>query len=119
MPRSMTKSRGAVLAGVFLVGAAIALFLALAIGRSSGTTVFTPKAAAAETESAADSPGVGANSYDAWQSAIRTYPANAIPPAVVARAKATFERIAKRDAQLRLHGRSFFAGGGSWSQYGP
>jgi hypothetical protein len=55
---------------------------------------------------------------EAYRSAIRTYPATAIPPAVVARAQATFARIATRDARLRLHGRSFLSGA-QWQQYGP
>ena len=118
MPRSITKSRGVVLAGMFLVGAAIALFLALTIGRSSGTTIFAPKAAAAETESAVDSPGLGPAGYEAYRQAVRTYPANVIPPGVVAHARATFMRIVKRDARLRLQGRSFFSGA-HWQQYGP
>ncbi len=119
MPRSMTKSRVVVLTGVFLVGAMLTLFLTLLMARSSGTTVYTPKAAAAETESAADSPGLGPANAAAFESAMRTYPANAIPPAVVARAQATFARIAKRDARLRAQGRSFLGNGGNWKQYGP
>ncbi|HSC51004.1 MAG TPA: hypothetical protein VLD16_12145, partial [Gaiellaceae bacterium] len=116
----MTKSRVVVVTGVFLVGATLALFLTLLLAKSSGTTIYTPKAAAAETESAADSPGLGPATAEAYQSAIRTYPANAIPPAVVARARATFARIAKRDARLRAHGRSFaWSNGPQWHQYGP
>ncbi len=37
-------------------------------------------------------PNVG---FEAYRAAARTYPANAIPPAVVAKAKATFEKIAQ------------------------
>ena len=119
MPRSMTKSRVVVLSGVFLVGAALALVLTLLMARSSGTTVYSPKAAAAETESAAESPGIGPNAYEAYMSAARTYPATAIPTAVVKRAQLTFGRIAKRDARaIRLHGRSFL-GSTMWQQVGP
>jgi hypothetical protein len=62
--------------------------------------------------------------YEAYRSAARTYPANTIPPAVVARAKATFNRIAKRDAKLRAklrarHARGFLAAGPKWHLYGP
>ena len=120
MPSSMTKSRVVVITGVFLVGATLALFLTLLLAKSSGTTIYTPKAAVSETESAVDTPGLGPASAAAWESAIRTYPANAIPPAVVARAQATFARIAKRDARLRASGRSFLWNNGPpWHQYGP
>src|SRR5690242_1320699 len=119
MPRSMTKSRVVVVTGVFLVGATLALFLTLLLAKSSGTTIYTPKAAAAETESAADTPGLGPASGAAWESAVRTYPANAISPAIVAKAQATFTRIAKRDARLRATGRSFLWNGPQWRQYGP
>jgi len=119
MPSSMTKSRVVVITGVFLVGATLALFLTLLLAKSSGTTIYTPKAAVSETESAVDTPGLGPANAAAWESAIRTYPANAIPPAVVARAQATFTRIAKRDARLRAQGRSFLGDGGNWTQYGP
>ncbi|HXU04751.1 MAG TPA: hypothetical protein VN903_27500, partial [Polyangia bacterium] len=116
----MTKSRVVVLTGLFLVGAMLTLFLTLFMAKSSGTTIYKPKAAAAETESAADTPGLGPASAAAWESAIRTYPANAIPPAVVARAQATFARIAKRDARLQAHGRTFLWNNGPpWHQYGP
>ncbi|HET7759555.1 MAG TPA: hypothetical protein VFK62_06490 [Gaiellaceae bacterium] len=116
----MTKSRVVVVTGVFLVGATMALFLTLLLAKSSGTTIYTPKAAAAETESAVDTPGLGPASGAAWESAIRTYPANAISPAVVAKAQATFARIANRDARLRATGRSFlWSNGPQWQQYGP
>src|SRR5689334_15349589 len=120
MPRSMTKSRVVVVTGVFLVGATLALFLTLFLAKSSGTTIYTPKAGPAETESAVDTPGLGPASAAAWESAMRTYPANAIPTAVVARAQATFARIANRDARLRASGRSFlWSNGPQWHQYGP
>src|SRR5436305_9002986 len=117
----MTRPRITVLTGIFLVATAMALFLVLLTARSSGHGIFVPKAgAAADPDSAAARPGSGANNFEAWQSAIRTYPANVIPPAVVAHAKATFTRIAKRDARLiKLHGRSFLDDEGHWSQYGP
>ena len=119
MPRSMTKSRVAVLTGVFLVGATLALFLALFMARSSGTTVFTPKAASTGNESAEQQPGIGPNGYEAYLQASRTYPATAIPTAVVARAKATFVRIAKRDAKLRKAHSKSFLWSNQWKLLGP
>src|SRR5690242_21633674 len=97
----MTRPRNSVLAGIFLVVAALTLFLVMLTARSSGHGLFVPKAGAAgDPDSAAATPGSGANTYDAWQSAIRTYPANVIPQSVVQREKTTFSRIAKRDARL-------------------
>ena len=114
----MTRSRISVLTGIFLVAGALTLFLVLLTARSSGTGVFTPKSGAAG-DSAEAAAGLGPTSYEAYLSAERTYPATAIPPSVVARAKATFGRIAKRDARLmRVHGRSFL-GTSTWKLLGP
>src|SRR5919197_2988935 len=52
-------------------------------------------------------------------SAARAYPAKTIPPAVVARAKATFKRIAKADTRRLRHGRHFLGDGQQWRLYGP
>jgi hypothetical protein len=119
----MTRSRISVLSGIFLVAAALTLLLVLLTARSSGTQVFTPKAGA-DADSAAATPGLGPTSYEAYLQAARTYPANVIPPRIVARAKATFNRIAQADARrrarlARLHGRSFLGAGRKWKQYGP
>ena len=114
----MTRSRTSVLTGIFLVAGALTLFLVLLTARSSGTGVFTPKSGAAG-DSAEAVAGLGPTSFEAYLSAERTYPATAIPPSVVARAKATFARIAKRDARLlRVHGRSFL-GTDTWKLLGP
>jgi hypothetical protein len=117
----MTRTRISALTGIFILAGLLTLFLVLLTARSSGHGIFVPKAgAAADPDSAAATPGMGANTYDAWQAAIRAYPAATIPPAIAARAQATFNRIAKRDAKLaKVHGRSFFGTGGPWTQYGP
>jgi hypothetical protein len=115
----MTKSRVVVLAGVFLVGATLALFLALFMAKSSGTTVFTPKAASTENESAEAMPGLGPNTYEAYLQAARTYPASSIPQTIVARAKQTFTRIAKRDAKLRKAHSLSFLWSNQWKLLGP
>jgi hypothetical protein len=120
----MTRSRTSVLTGIFLVAGALTLFLVLLTAKSSGKGVYTLKAGAVDPDSAAAKPGLGPTSFEAYQSAMRTYPAASISPAVVARAKATFTHIARADARhraqlVRLHGRSFLAAGPKWKQYGP
>jgi len=52
---------------------------------------------------------------EAYKSASRTYPADLIPPAMVANARATFEQIAAVDAKTGDTG----AKGHSWKFYGP
>jgi hypothetical protein len=115
----MTRSRTSVLTGIFLVAGALTLFLVLLTARSSGTGVFTPKSGASG-DSAEALAGLGPTAFEAYQSAMRTYPAASISPQVVAREKTTFNRIAKQTARLvKLHGRSFLATDGRWHQYGP
>jgi hypothetical protein len=119
----MTRTRTSVLgATFFLLAGAVALTLVLLTGRSSGANQVKLRlgagvAGAASKENAAGEGPVG--SYEAYLSAARTYPAGGIPPAVVARAKATFGRIAKRDAFMAKHGRRFLSDDGKWEQYGP
>jgi len=104
----MTRTRTSLLtASFFMLAGALALALVLMTAKSSGSSrPFVSKAGG----EAGDTPGEVANhegptSYDAYMSAARTYPARAIPPAVVARAKTTFNRIAKADARRLRHGR--------------
>jgi hypothetical protein len=124
----MTRSRTTVLTGtVFLLAAAVALTLVFLTGRSSGGNQLQLRLGAgnagllSKETTAGEGPAAG---YEAYRSAARTYPANTISPAIVARAKATFGRIAKRDARLRAsqrarHLRSFLWGGPKWHLYGP
>ena len=116
----MTRTRTSVLAATFLLAGALALFLVLLTGKSSSSGFKPSKLGAAESTEA-DSPGLRVNSYDAYLAAARTYPANVIPPAIAARAKATFNRIARRDARLLRTGRHFAWAddGGQWRLYGP
>lgn len=68
-----------------------------------------------ESKFVADTPGEGpAATYDAYLSAERTYPANVIPPAVVAKEKRTFDGI---DQQGEQEGDS--SGNNQWHPYGP
>ena len=115
----MTRSRTSVLTGIFLLAGALTLFLVLMTARSSGTGLYTPKSGASG-DSAEALAGLGPTAFEAYQSAMRTYPAASISPQVVAREKTTFNRIAKQTARLvKLHGRSFLATDGRWHQYGP
>jgi len=64
----------------------------------------------------ATTPGEGpVGGWEAYLAASRTYPADVIPPAVVANAKATFEQIAAGDAKSGDPG----AKGHKWNFYGP
>jgi hypothetical protein len=115
----MTRTRTSVVGATFLLLAAtLALFLVLMTGKSSSGSSFIPKLnkTGTETETAGEGPRMN---YEAYIAASRTYPANQIPPAIVARAKATFNRIARRDARLAKHGRRFTADDGKWRLYGP
>ena len=119
----MTRTRTSVLgATFFLLAGALALALVLFTGRSSGGNQLQLKlgAGAVGQMSKETKAGEGpAGGYEAYRSAARTYPANVIPPAIVARAKATFSRIAKRDARLAKSGRRFQSADAKWRQYGP
>jgi hypothetical protein len=124
----MTRTRTTALTGtLFLLAAAVALTLVFLTGRSSGGNQVQLKLGAGSAGLVSKEGKVGegpAGGYEAYRSAARTYPANTIPPAIVARAKATFGRIAKRDAKLRAklrarHARGFLAAGPKWHLYGP
>jgi hypothetical protein len=120
----MTRTRTSVLgATFFLLAGALALALVLFTGRSSGGNQLQLKigAGAAGITSKEAKFGEGrAGGFEAYRSAARTYPANVIPRAIVARAKATFNRIAKRDARLtKRSGRRFLDDTGTWQHYGP
>jgi hypothetical protein len=122
----MTRTRTGVLgAAFFLLAGALALTLVLLGGSSSGPNQFKLRlgagvAGAASKETTAGEGPVGG--YEAYVSAMRTYPANVISPRIVKRAEATFNRIAKRDKRFArtARGRRFLDNnGGKWEQYGP
>jgi len=61
-------------------------------------------------------PGEGPiGGWDAYMAAARAYPANEIPPAVVQKVKATFDRLADADAKTGDPG----AKGKKWKLFGP
>jgi hypothetical protein len=119
----MTRTRTSVLgATFFLLAGALALALVLLTGRSSGGNQLQLKlgAGAVGVTSKEAKFGEGrAGGFEAYRSAARTYPANVIPQAIVRRAEATFNRIAKRDARLAKSGRRFQDAGTKWRHYGP
>jgi hypothetical protein len=109
-----------------LLAAAVALTLVFLAGRSSGgTKVLRLGAGSAGLLNKEGTAGEGpAQGYEAYRSAARTYPANTISPALVARAKSTFLKIAKRDVRLRKslrrsNGRGFQWDSAKWRLYGP
>src|SRR5712691_5168143 len=106
----MTRARTSVLtATLFLFAGALALILVLMAGKSSGPMHVGFKIPG---DNAAEAAGEGPlGGYEAYRSAERTYPANVIPPRILARAKATFNRIARRDARLARRGRRFLDAG--------
>jgi hypothetical protein len=119
----MTRTRTSVLgATFFLLAGALALALVLLTGRSSGGNQLQLKlgAGAVGVTSKEAKFGEGrAGGFEAYRSAARTYPANVIPQAIVRRAEATFNRIAKRDARLAKSGRRFQDAGTKWRHFGP
>ncbi|MFL5921655.1 MAG: WD40/YVTN/BNR-like repeat-containing protein [Gaiellaceae bacterium] len=123
----MTRTRTTVLSGtLFILAAAVALTLVFLTGRSSGgNDVLRLGAGSAGLLNKESTAGEGpASGYEAYRSASRTYPANTIAPQIVARAKSTFLRLAKRDARLRKslrahQGRGFQGDSSKWRFYGP
>jgi hypothetical protein len=114
---------GAVSATFILLAAAVALTLVLLAAKSSGSVPgFASKAGgeAGETEnSAAQVVREGPTSFEQWRAMTRTYPAKTIPARVVARARATFGRIAAHDARLLRHAKRLQMDDNKWKLYGP
>jgi hypothetical protein len=113
------RYRVAVVAVVIAAAFLAALLLALASG-SGGTqagnaAVLAKAGEGGDADSAGDTPGLGPVSFDAYQAAERTYPANVIPPAITQRAEDTFNAIAAADAKKGdPKGASH-----TWHLYGP
>jgi hypothetical protein len=114
----MLRTRYRVVIGAIVIPAALLAALLLAFSGSatqSGKAAPFSKAAGGEPDAVANSPGLGPNSFEAYLSAERTYPANVIPPAIAAKAETTFENIAKSDAKNG----DPKAKGHKWEQLGP
>jgi len=115
----MTRTRTSVLgATFFLLAGALALTLVLLAGRSSGPNQFKLRlgAGVAGQASKEATPGEGpASGFEAYVSAMRTYPADVIPPQVTQVAEQTFNSIAAKDANSA----DANSAGHKWTQYGP
>lgn len=119
----MTRTRTAAVSAAFLLlAAAVALTLVLLAGKSSGPGLgFIPKAGEADAagDSAAEVVREGPTSFEQWRTQTRTYPAKSIPTRVVARARATFNRIAAKDLRRLRQGKTLLSDGHNWKLYGP
>ena len=109
-----------VLIGAVAIPAALLIALLLAFaGGSGGTSVGKAaafaKGAGGDPDAAATNSGLGPVSFDAYQAAERTYPANVIPPAIAQRAEDTFNAIAASDAKKG----DPKGAGHNWRLYGP
>src|SRR5438477_12447289 len=112
------RYRLALVAVVFSAAVLAALLLAFAGGSGgaqAGKAAPLAKGEGGDPDSAANTPGLGPVSFDAYMAAERTYPANVIPPAIAQRAEDTFAAIASQDAK---HGDPKGAGH-NWRLYGP
>jgi hypothetical protein len=108
------------MAAVCILAAVLAALLLAFAGGSGGTqaghaAVLAKAGEGGDADSEGDSPGLGPVSFDAYQSAERTYPANVIPPAIAQRAEDTFNAMAASDAK---HGDPK-GDGHKWQFFGP
>jgi hypothetical protein len=119
----MTKARtGVVATSFFVLAAVVALLMVLFATRSAGNASSGLKSgskAGDAGENAAEVVREGPTSYEQYRAMTRTYPAKAISPVIVARAKATFNRIAARDVRRLRTAKRFAFDGGQWKLYGP
>jgi hypothetical protein len=106
---------GAVVIPVTLVTALLLAFAGGAGSDRAATAAHLSKFAEGDEDSKAETPGLGPNTFDAYQAAELAYPANVIPPAIARRAGATFNAIAARDAKKG----DPKAGGKKWKLFGP
>jgi hypothetical protein len=116
-----------VTASLFLLAGATALLMVLVLARSSGSAPRISKAGPAESRASAETSfdsaeatfREGPTSFEQWRAMTRTYPAKSISPAILARAKATFNRIAARDVRRLRTAKRFSFDSGQWKLYGP
>ncbi len=74
----------------------------------------------AVSTSARTTPGEGPiGGYEAYKSAMRTYPANVIPPSIVRNAKDTFNKIVLQDSFNMTATQGASNGNTLWQSYGP
>jgi hypothetical protein len=116
----LRKPHRAAMAAVCILAAVLAGLLLAFAGGSGGTqagraAVLDKAGEGDEADTAGDAPRLGPVSFDAYQSAERTYPANVIPPAIAQRAENTFNAIAAADAKKG----DPKGAGHKWQFYGP
>jgi hypothetical protein len=117
---TMLRTRSRVVIGAVVMSVALLPALLLAVsgssgGKRQGASAHFSKFAASDPDSRAETPGVGPNTFDAYEAAALAYPANVIPPAIAQRAADTFASIAALD---RKNGDPK-AKGHHWTLYGP
>src|SRR5919199_3229034 len=96
---------------VAAAGIAVLVGALASSGGAKGDKTVALKGTSGEPDAAATKPGLAANSWEDYLAAAEAYPGANVTPADVARARATFERIAARDGG---HGV-----GRPWERYGP
>ncbi|HYX76541.1 MAG TPA: hypothetical protein VE757_05130, partial [Gaiellaceae bacterium] len=117
----MRRPKHRVVIGAVAIPAALLVALLLAFAGGSGgpaagkAAPFAKGASGGDPDAATSNSGLGPVSFDAYQSAERTYPANVIPPAVAQRAEDTFNAIAAADAKKG----DPKGAGHNWQFYGP
>jgi hypothetical protein len=117
----LRKPHRAAMAAVCILAAVLAALLLAFAGGSGGTqaghaaVLVKGGGEGSDADSAGDTSGLGPVSFDAYQAAERTYPANVIPPAIAQRAEDAFNAIAAKDAK---NGDPKGAGH-KWQFYGP
>jgi hypothetical protein len=116
----MLRMRYRLAIGAVVIPAALLAALLLAFAGGSGskpeaTSAHFSKFAESDPDSKAETPGLGPNTFDAYEAAALAYPANVVPPAIAQRAADTFASIAALDAK---HGDPR-AKGHRWTLYGP
>jgi plasmid stability protein len=114
------RTRYRVVIGAVVIPAVLLAALLLAFSGSSRTghsakAAPFSKALGSDPDAPAATPGLGPNTFEAYLSAERTYPANVIPPAIANRAEAAFDALAAADAKSGDPG----AKGRKWKLYGP
>ena len=116
----LRKPDRAAMAAVCILAAVLAALLLAFAGGSGGSdraaaAEHFSKFAEADSDAKVDTPGLGPNTFDAYQAAELAYPANVIPPAIAQRAGATFNAIAAHDAKAG----DPKGAGRSWQIFGP
>jgi len=104
--------RALLAAGVVVAAIASPIDTSIAANGGNGNS----EAARAATRAQPNHGGDPNSGWDAYLAAARTYPANVIPPAVLANSKATFDKIAKSETTTQTHGTRTHRSARDWSR---